>query len=177
LSFNGGTEIADGYFEDEFSVVWNRTGIDKDIGIVEKYLLEDADAPVFVLPAVDPADIEKKSRAFLAKQTDTHSCGNIEAILPDLIEIGLDVYQTVQPEIYDLKNLKNKFGDNLCFYGAISTQRTLAFVKPEELKSIIKETSKTLNRKGGYICAPTHQVQADVPCENILAMVESFKKL
>jgi uroporphyrinogen decarboxylase len=279
LSFNGGAEIAAGYFQDEFSVVWNRTGIDKDIGVVDKYLLDDADASAFVLPAVNSADIEKKSRAFLVKQTDTfklakigmllferawslrgmerllvdmydseefveellskitdynlcvinealkydfdgfyfgddygqqqamimgpalwkkfikpclaktfepikkkglpvmlHSCGNIEAILPDLIEIGLDVYQTVQPEIYDLKNLKNKYGDNLCFYGAISTQRTLAFVKPEELKSIIKETVETLNRKGGYICAPTHQVQPDVPCGNILAMVESFKE-
>jgi len=103
-----------------------------------------------------------------------HSCGNIEQILPDLIEIGLDVYQTVQPEVYDLKKLKLAYGKDLCFYGGISTQGTLAFSTPSEVRSVVKETVDTLNDDGGYICAPTHQVQADVPVENVLAFIEEL---
>ena len=105
-----------------------------------------------------------------------HCCGNIEQILPDLIEIGLDVYQTVQPEIYDLEKLKKTYGHKLSFYGAISNQKTLAFVKPDELKTIIRKTIETLNIKGGYICAPTHQVQGDVTPENIMAMIDEIKQ-
>jgi len=62
-----------------------------------------------------------------------HSCGDIRDILPDLIEIGLDCYQTVQPEIYDLQELKNTCGDRLCFWGGISTQRDLPTRTPAEL--------------------------------------------
>ena len=104
-----------------------------------------------------------------------HSCGNILAILDDMMEIGLDCYQTVQPEIYDLRELKKRFGGRLAFYGAISTQQFLPFAKPEEVKTRIKETISILGANGGYICAPTHQVPADVPMENIMAMIETLK--
>ena len=280
LSFNGGCEISPGYFRDEFSVVWNRTGIDRDIGIVEKYLLEDADLSRLVMPEINTAEINAKCLSFAGKNPDSfrlakigmllferawslrgmenllvdmyenekfvealfekitdynieiinealkhdfdgfyfgddygqqqgmimgpqlwrsflkpflakmfepikakglpvilHSCGNIEQILPDLIDIGLDVYQTVQPEIYDLEKLKINFGGDLCFYGAISTQKTLAFDRPDRVKSTVRKTVETLNKNGGYICAPTHQVQADVPPENIMAMIETLEEI
>ena len=104
-----------------------------------------------------------------------HSCGNILDILDDLVEIGLNCYHTVQPEIYNLKDLKNRFGGRLAFFGAISTQRFLPFAKPEEVKAKINETISILGTNGGYICAPTHQVPRDVPVENIMAMIEVFK--
>ena len=105
-----------------------------------------------------------------------HSCGNILDILDDLVEIGLDCYQTVQPEIYDLKELKKRFGGRLAFYGAISTQQFLPFAAPDEVKTKVKETISDLGKNGGYICAPTHQVPADVPPENIMAMIEALRK-
>ena len=105
-----------------------------------------------------------------------HSCGNLSDILGDLIDIGLDVYQTVQPEIYGLKEIKEKFGAHLTFWGGISTQKTLPYVTPEEVKKITWETIKILGKGGGYIAAPTHQVPADVPVENVVALIEAFKE-
>jgi uroporphyrinogen decarboxylase len=104
-----------------------------------------------------------------------HSCGDINKILGDLIDIGLDIYQTVQPEIYDLKKLKAEYGKSLSFWGGISTQRLLPFAKPEEVKATVKDTISILSNYGGYIASPTHQVPADVPPENIIALVEALK--
>jgi uroporphyrinogen decarboxylase len=104
-----------------------------------------------------------------------HSCGDLSAILGDLIDIGLDIYQTVQPEIYDLKKIKENFGAHLTFWGGISTQKALPYVTPGEVKRIARETIKILGKGGGYIAAPTHQVPADVPVENIIALAEAFK--
>jgi len=105
-----------------------------------------------------------------------HSCGNLSDILGDLIDIGLDIYQTVQPEIYDLKEIKEKFGAHLTFWGGISTQKVLPYVSPEEVKKIARETIKILGKNGGYIASPTHQIPADVPVENVIALAEAFKE-
>jgi uroporphyrinogen decarboxylase len=104
-----------------------------------------------------------------------HSCGDLSAILGDLVDIGLDIYQTVQPEIYPLKKIKEEFGAHLTFWGGISTQKDLPYVTPGEVKKIAKETIEILGKGGGYIAAPTHQVPADVPVENIIALAEAFK--
>jgi uroporphyrinogen decarboxylase len=106
-----------------------------------------------------------------------HSCGNILDIMDSLVEIGMDCYQTVQPEIYDLRNLKKRYGKCLSFYGAISTQRFLPFATPGETGTMIQETISILGSGGGYICAPTHQVPADVPVQNIIAMIEACRSL
>jgi uroporphyrinogen decarboxylase len=109
------------------------------------------------------------------KKVALHSCGNISAVLSDLIEIGLDVYQTVQPEIYDLNFLKKEYGRELSFWGAISTQKTLPFVSVAELKNIVKQTIEILGENGGYIAGLTHQVTNDVPAENIAALIKVLK--
>jgi uroporphyrinogen decarboxylase len=103
-----------------------------------------------------------------------HSCGDIHELFPDLIEIGLDVYQTFQPEIYDIHAIKRDFGRNLTFWGGISTQRLLPFATPDEVKKVSREMMHTMGAGGGYIVAPTHAVPGDVPPENIVAMVEVF---
>ena len=110
------------------------------------------------------------------KSVALHSCGDLSDILGDLIDIGLDVYQTVQPEIYGLKEIKERFGAHLTFWGGISTQKTLPYVTPEEVKKTARETIKILGKGGGYIAAPTHQVPSDVPVENVLALLEAFKE-
>ncbi len=105
-----------------------------------------------------------------------HSCGDILDIFPDLVEIGLDVYQTFQPEIYDIRAVKKQFGKELSFWGGISTQRLLPFASPGEIKTKTREIMEVLGRGGGYIAAPTHAVPQDVPPENILAMIEVFRE-
>jgi len=109
------------------------------------------------------------------KFVSQHSCGDIHEVFPDLIEIGLDVYQTVQPEIYDLRKLKNDFGKDLTFWGGISTQRLLPFASPEEVRRVTRETLKIMGEHGGYIAAPTHSIPGDVPAENVVAMLGVFQ--
>jgi uroporphyrinogen decarboxylase len=101
-----------------------------------------------------------------------HSCGDIHEIFPDLIEIGLNVYQTFQPEIYDIKIIKKCYGKDLTFWGAISTQRLLPFGTPEEIKKETLEIMSILGVDGGYIAAPTHSVPGDVPVENMLMLMD-----
>ena len=105
-----------------------------------------------------------------------HSCGDIHEILPDVIEIGLDVYQTLQPEIYDIVSVKEKYGDRLSFWGGISTQRLLPIASPDEITRKTIETLEILGRGGGYIAGPTHAIPGDVPAESIDALIGVLRK-
>ena len=104
-----------------------------------------------------------------------HSCGDLREILDELIEIGLDIYQTFQPEIYDKAEYKQKLNRRLTIWGGISTQAELPFMPPEEIYELTKANIALLGKGGGYIAAPTHAVPGDVPPENIAAMVSAFK--
>lgn len=101
-----------------------------------------------------------------------HSCGNIEPIIPSLIEMGLNVLNPVQPEVMDIYNLKREFGAHLTFWGGISTQRTLPFGTPEEVRAEVRYVREEMSRGGGYILAPAQHVQRDVPLENLIALLE-----
>jgi uroporphyrinogen decarboxylase len=111
-----------------------------------------------------------------SKPVFLHSCGNITEILPDLIDMGLSVYQTVQPEVYDLKQLKREFGRHLSFFGGIGTQSTLPHGTPAEVKRTVIDTCRILGENGGYICGPTHKATADTPVDNVLAMAEALQE-
>lgn len=104
-----------------------------------------------------------------------HSCGDISEILPDLIDLGLDCYQTFQPEIYDCAACKAAYGHHLSFWGGISTQRLLPFASPREVAEETSRMLETMGKGGGYIAAPTHVIPGDVPPENIVAMLEVFQ--
>lgn len=104
-----------------------------------------------------------------------HSCGDIREILDDLADIGLDVYQTFQPEIYPMEKVKEEIGSRLTFWGGISTQMLLPFASPEEVKDVVIKTVQIMRKGGGYILAPTHTVTGDVPPENVEMLAELFK--
>lgn len=267
-----------GYFKDEFGAIWNCTGADKNIGIIEEPLIPDLESRDYTLPPIDEiqcresfqdqvsaaADkfiigsigfsmferawtlcgIENTLMSMLAcpeelenllddicernlrildimleydldgiyfgddwgqqkgmimgpahwrrfikprmkrmyekakgagKFVSQHSCGDILEIFPDLIEIGLDCYQTFQPEIYDIMKVKREYGADLAFWGGISTQRVLSQGTPEEVTRETARTMSIMKKDGGYIAAPTHDVPHDVPPENVAAMVEVFQ--
>ena len=103
-----------------------------------------------------------------------HSDGNIETIIPELIEIGIDVLNPVQPACMDPGKLKRQYGDKLCFWGTIDEQYTLPFGTPEEVHAQVLERLKTVGSDGGLILAPTHHVQLDTPLENFWAMVRAI---
>lgn len=106
------------------------------------------------------------------KDVWVHSCGCIEPIIPALIEMGLDVLNPVQPEAMNLGELKRNYGDKLTFWGGISTQRTLPYGTPEAVKKEARQVRDLMSRNGGYIFSPSQSIQADVPIENILALLE-----
>jgi uroporphyrinogen decarboxylase len=101
-----------------------------------------------------------------------HSCGKIEAYLPQLIDAGLDALEPVQP-CNDLKTIKREYGKDLVFMGGIDEQR-LAFISPEETRQMTKETMEILGKGGGYIIAPSQELMSDVPVDNIVAMLKTI---
>ena len=104
-----------------------------------------------------------------------HSDGWIEPIIPDLIEIGVDILNPVQPECMNPVKIKEQYGDNLCFDGTIGVQSTLPFGKPEDVAREVKERISTIGPTG-LILGPTHAMQPDVPVENILALYKTGQK-
>ena len=103
-----------------------------------------------------------------------HSDGNIFAIIPDLIEIGLDVLNPIQPACMDPVQLKKSFGDRLCFWGSMDEQYTLPFGTPEQVRQEVLTRLRTLGKNGGLILGPTHHVQLDTPMENFWAMINTI---
>jgi uroporphyrinogen-III decarboxylase len=104
-----------------------------------------------------------------------HSDGDISPIIPELIEIGLDILNPVQPACMDPARLKNEYGKNLCFWGSIDEQYTLPFGSPADVEKEVRTRLQTIGKKGGLIIGPTHHVQLDTPLENFWAMVNTIK--
>jgi uroporphyrinogen decarboxylase len=103
-----------------------------------------------------------------------HSDGLIFPIIPDLIEIGLDVLNPIQPRSMEPEEVKKKFGDKLCFWGSIDEQHTLPFGTPADVEGEVIARLRTLGKNGGLIIGPTHHVQLDTPLENFWAMVNTI---
>lgn len=268
-----------GYFLDEYGVTWNRSGKDKDIGVIDSPVISEPDISLWKEPCLDETRLRKEWDELIASKDDRftfpgigfsmferawslcgmenvliymslepeflhdlldriceynikiidmsleypfdgfyfgddwgqqkglimgpemwkkffkprmermysrvkeagrfviqHSCGDVSEIFSDLIEIGLDCYQTFQPEIYDIKKIKEEYGTKLSFWGGISTQRLLPFACPEEVYEETKRITGIMAKSGGYIAAPTHAIPGDVPPENIIAMLRAFKE-
>lgn len=103
-----------------------------------------------------------------------HSCGGVREIIPDLIEIGVDILNPVQPLArgMNLDELKQEFGDRITFNGGIDTQDLLPHLRGEQFEREVRRILEMMSRGGGFIMAPAHALQADVPLENILRLYE-----
>ncbi len=266
------------HYIDMWGVIWNRSGPDKDIGVVENQILKGLDATEFDYPAINFDELGVRLEQFISENKDTfnifsigfslferawtlrgmenllidmimnpdfvhrlldricdfnvklvefavqydidgiyfgddwgqqrglimgpamwrefikprlkrayssvrnggkyvfqHSCGDIGEIFSDVIECGLHCYQTFQPEIYNIENVKAEFGNDLSFWGAISTQGMLPFETPDGVRRETSRIMQVLGKGGGYIASPTHGVPYDVPEENIEALLDVFR--
>lgn len=105
-----------------------------------------------------------------------HSCGDIEKIIPDLIEIGLDVLNPVQPLSMNPATLKELYGEKLCFWGSIDVQGTLPNGSKEDIENEVKLRMNTIGKNGGLILSPAHTIQTDTSTENILAFYKAAKE-
>lgn len=100
-----------------------------------------------------------------------HSCGDVDELFDDLVEAGVSCFNPFQPEVMDVASILPRYRGRLAFHGGLSTQRTLPFGTPEDVR---REGSRLLElgREGGLIIAPAHDVEGDVPLENMLALIE-----
>jgi uroporphyrinogen decarboxylase len=100
-----------------------------------------------------------------------HSCGDVDELFDDLVDIGLSCFNPFQPEVMDVYSLLPRYRGRLAFHGGLSTQRTLPFGTVEDVRAEVRRLLE-LGSEGGYIFAPAHDVEGDVPLENILAAIE-----
>jgi uroporphyrinogen decarboxylase len=103
-----------------------------------------------------------------------HSCGLIRPLIPELIELGIDILDPIQPvgPAMSPEQLRAEFGDRLCFHGGIDMQHLLRRGSAEEVRKEVRRYCDVLGRGGGYILGPAHLFQPDVPPENILAVYQ-----
>jgi len=121
------------------------------------------------------AAIHENSRA----KVFFHSCGNIHAVIGDLIEIGVDLLNPVQVSaapMRDTAQLKRDFGQRISFCGAIDTRNVLPHGTAEDVRAEVRRRIRDLAPGGGYIASAVHCIQPDVPPENVLAMCEAVRE-
>ena len=124
----------------------------------------------FILPCLEKmyGKVRRAGKAVLQ-----HSCGDIREVMDDLHEIGLNVYNTFQPEIYGYGYAK-KIDGRIAIWGGISTQRDLPFKTPEEIRQVTRDLLSAFPH-GGLIAAPTHDIPGDALPENVIAMWETLE--
>jgi uroporphyrinogen decarboxylase len=106
-----------------------------------------------------------------------HTCGDASLIIPDLIELGLDILHPVQPEAMDPFLLKKEFGNELTLCGGIPTQTLLPYGTPGDIRREVNKLKSCLGADGGYILGPGITLQADIPVENMVAMIDEARNL
>lgn len=108
------------------------------------------------------------------KRVSLHSCGDVDELFDELVDMGLDCFNPFQPEVMDVEAILKRYRGRLSFQGGLSTQRILPYATPAEVRA---ETRRllALGREGNYIFAPAHSVEGDVPVENMAAFIEEVQ--
>lgn len=164
------------YFERMFDAAGGRIDILRqadDLGTQRGLLLSPAMFRTFIKPRI--AAMADLAHAYGIKFM-FHTCGAVRPLIGDLIEAGVDILDPLQAaaEGMEPRALKEEFGSRLCFHGGICTQYLLPKGTVEQVKQEAKRRAGILGRGGGYILAPCHVLQLDVPTSNILALGEAI---
>lgn len=107
------------------------------------------------------------------KMAFLHSCGSVFDILPDLVEVGLDVLQSLQPEAMPVYEIKKRYGRNLRLWGGLGTQRMLPHGTPGEIRAEVRRLKREMGAGGGYVFSSSKPLMQDVPIENAVAFIEA----
>lgn len=104
-----------------------------------------------------------------------HSCGFVLPFLEDLIEVGVDILNPVQPECMDFADVQKLVGGRLSYWGTVGTQTTLPFGTPGEVRAVVRRNLDLCGPAGGIVIAPTHMVEPEVPWANLEAMLDAAR--
>jgi uroporphyrinogen decarboxylase len=110
------------------------------------------------------------------KKVFLHACGSVADVLPDLIEVGIDMLDPVQPEPRGMNPyaLKAAYGDRITFHGGLGSQTTIPFGTPDSIRAEVRRLCREMGRGGGYILKPAKAVRDETPLENALAVLDAF---
>ncbi len=126
----------------------------------------------FILPALQRMyGVVREAGKFVM----IHSCGDVDELFDDLIGAGVGCFNPFQPEVMDVGRLLPQYRGRLAFHGGLSTQRTLPFGTADDVRNETRRLLE-LGRDGGYIFAPAHDVEGDVPLENMLAAIDTVQQ-
>jgi hypothetical protein len=187
--------MGDQAYIDEWGVGWDIKAYQTPFGtghyteMVKHPLAEDATISSYKPPDPNRAELYTASAQVIADFKEQYwivgvtvttiletawALRGLEQLLLDMIEIGLDVLNPIQPASMDPGQIKKQFGDKLCFWGSIDEQKTLPFGTAKEVEAEVLLRLETIGKNGGLILAPTHHVQLDTPLENFWAMVDTI---
>jgi len=147
-------------------------GIYGDLGMQDRLLVEPRS-----WRAIEKPVLAEMIDSFKNENPDVliflHSDGNIFKLIPDFIEIGVDILNPIQPECMDPMKVKQKFGDKITMHGTISLQKTLPYGSVDDVIREVKERIKTCGQNGGLVIGPSNLFQNDIPLKNIIAMYDA----
>jgi uroporphyrinogen decarboxylase len=151
--------------------------IGDDYGMQDRMLLSPEMWKTYIKPRYKKLIDSMKSKYSHIKIFH-HSCGSIFPIIEDLIEIGVDILNPIQPTAKDMdpKKLKRRYGNRITFHGGIDVQTLLPFGTTREIKNEVIRILEILSENGGYIIAPSHNIQAGTPVKNILAFYDTVNE-
>ena len=105
-----------------------------------------------------------------------HSCGNVEAIIPELIDLGITVMNPIQPEAMDPIRIKRQYGDRICLWGGIGSQSVMPSPSVDLVRDEVRRITLELKKGGGAIVTLAQTVLPDVPWENVVALMDTIKE-
>ena len=105
-----------------------------------------------------------------------HSDGDVTEIISELVEVGIDVLNPLQPECMDLGKIKDNFGKQIAFWGGVSVQKTIPFGSPRDVELEVKERIELLGKDGGYLISPSHFIEQEVSLRNVEAFIDAVDK-
>ena len=145
-----------------------------DIGTQDRLIISPRMFRKFVKPSLQRFIAQAKEHGLRVMY---HTCGAVRPLIPDFIEMGVDILNPIQVSAKGMEpaGLKRDFGDALCFHGALDIQTVLSQGTPDEVHAEAARLCRVLGQGGGFILAPTNNVMPETPIENILALYEAVQ--
>jgi uroporphyrinogen decarboxylase len=140
-----------------------------DVGVQDGLLISPSMFREFIAPSLRRFTAQAKD---YGQQVMYHNCGSVRRLIPDFIEMGVDILKPIQPSAKGMEpaGMKRDFGDALCFHGALDIQTVLSRGTPDQVRAEVERLCDILGPGGGFILAPTNNIMPETPVENILAL-------